>query len=74
MAEDGKREGRDEGRQDRHGERMTKWQRAVGSGVIKTERRTWGGEGVGGIEAGIRKMRVGLLKCSLSCGLSTDAQ
>lgn len=70
MAEEGRREGRDEGGQDRHGERMTKWQRAAGSGV----RRTWGGEGVGGMEAEIRKRRVGLLKCSLSCGLSTDAQ
>lgn len=45
---------------------------AVGFRVIKTDRET--DRNGGGAEAGITRMRGDLLKCSLSCDLSTDAR
>lgn len=78
--------GGDGGETDRRGRRMTKWQKralaAAGRGfkAIKTDSETdkqkGGGKGKQKEqkEAGINRMRGDLLKCSLRCDLSRDAQ
>lgn len=86
MEMDGYR-GREQERVEATASRITKWQKralvAVGRGfrVIKTDRQTdrqRGGRGNKKMEGrgrdGGSRMRGDLLKCSLNCDLSTDAQ